>query len=154
MSDGGGHGLDHDWGMDGVNYWGVDRVHDWGVDRVDYWGVDRVDNGHGGLNHNWGNHSSVVDDLAALGDGGLSAHQRYSGVDHWCGVDSGHDWGLVSQEEAGGGGGASQESGEDNLKVEKNRLKPTAFSNFGVHRNNNRLFRYQRNKKCTIIECL
>ncbi|KPI97601.1 hypothetical protein RR46_07348 [Papilio xuthus] len=114
----GGRGLDDDWGVDSVDYWSVDCVDDWGVDGMDDWGGMHY--GHGGLDHDWGNHSSVVDDLAALGDGGLSAHQWNSGVHYGSGVDSGHDRGLVCQEEARGRSGASQESGEDNLKFTNN----------------------------------
>lgn len=77
-----------------------------GVDGVDHWGA-------------------VVDDLAALSDGGLGGEDGHA-VYHRGGVDRGDHWGLVSDQEAGCGGGASQDGGEGNLCRKRIKIESKA----------------------------
>ncbi|CAH2085148.1 unnamed protein product [Euphydryas editha] len=126
-----GGGLDYD-GGNSVDDWG--GVDDWG--SVDYWGsVDDWGMDYGGsMNNsgfnNWDSSNGVdsvywramVDNLAALGDGGLGADDWHGGVDNRCSVDHGgsvncsHYWGLMGQEKAGAGSRAGEDGSEYQLK--------------------------------------
>lgn len=107
MSDRGRGGPDDDRG--GMNHGGGDDRgsvnHGSGDDRgsVNHWCSLNHGDGSYVVNHR----GSVVDELAALGDGGLGGHDWY---DRGC-VDCGYH-GLMGHQETRGGGGAGQKSGE------------------------------------------
>lgn len=100
-----------DWGS--VDNWGMDH---WG--SMDNSGLNNWD-GVDGMNLVYGR--SMVDDLAALGDGGFGADDwnsvdNWGSVDHRGSVDRSHYWGLMGQEKAGVGSRAGDDSSEYQLK--------------------------------------